>query len=212
MKKFKALLLVAFMTLNAFALSEGKEYEVLKTPIANEQNSVIEVFSFSCIACYTHHKFNTLAKIKEKLPNLNTKLYPVKGGQFGEEFAQLYAYALAKDTTNKKNILAHDSLTHKLSDAYYTALFERKQNYANSASFSELGLKTLGISKAELERFLASAEGQKVYNDFDKSYGALSQYGGTPTFIVGGKYIIKMAEIKGLDELIKVVDELIKQK
>lgn len=60
--------------ISASALSEGKEYVILKNPIANADNSLIEIFSYHCTHCYDHRKFNTMGKVKEKLPNLTYNL------------------------------------------------------------------------------------------------------------------------------------------
>ena len=75
-KLTKSVAVLAFLFgVNSMALSEGKEYIVLKNPIANADKSLIEVFSYRCTHCYDHHKFNTLAKVKEKLPELKYEFY-----------------------------------------------------------------------------------------------------------------------------------------
>lgn len=189
-------------------VAHAQNYQSLSTELKDEKNSVIEVFSFMCGACYTHHKLDTMAKVKEKLPQLQYKIYPLKSIQFGEEFAKLYAYAEAQDRANKLDSTMKNSLAHKLADIYFVAVFERKQNWQNSQSFLELGLKTLNISKAQLDRFIASAEGKEIYANYDKAYTIASQYGGTPAFAVGGKYFIIMRDIQSLDEFIDTVKAL----
>lgn len=210
MKLVKIAFFLAFLSINALALTEGKEYEVLKNPLNNANKSLIEVFSFSCGVCYNHHKFDTLAKLQARLPSLNFKSYPFKNTRFGQEFAQLYAYANAQDELKKKDELSKDSLSYKVADVYFTAIFERNQNWSDSQSFYELGLKSLNISKAELDKFTSNAKAKFIQAEYDKLYPALMQYGGTPTFVVNGKYIIRMQEIKGFDELVAVIDALSK--
>ena len=199
----------ACLALVAFVLiAHAEHYQSLNTVLKDEKNSVIEAFSFMCGACYTHHKLGTMARVKEKLPQLEYKIYPLKSIQFGEEFAKLYAYAEAKDKAKKLDSTMKNSLTHKLADAYFVAVFERKQNWQNSQSFLELGLKTLNISKAQLDQFISSAEGKELYANYDKAYNIASQYGGTPAFAVGGKYFIIMKDIQSLDEFIDTIKSL----
>lgn len=189
-------------------VAHAQNYQSLNTSLKDEKNSVIEVFSFMCGACYTHHQFGTMAKIKEKLPQFEYKIYPLKSIQFGEEFAKLYAYAESKDKAKKLDGTMKDSLAHKLADVYFVAVFERKQSWQNSQSFLELGLKTLNISKAQLDQFIASAEGKAIYANYDKAYTIASQYGGTPAFAVDGKYFIIMRNIQSLDALINTIKSL----
>ncbi|XUP88371.1 hypothetical protein B6672_004830 [Campylobacter jejuni] len=51
--------------ISASALSEGKEYVILKNPIANADNSLIEIFSYRCTHCYDHHKLIPWVKLKK---------------------------------------------------------------------------------------------------------------------------------------------------
>lgn len=205
---FKVLALSSIFVFMVQAASEGVEYEKLKTPLADEQNTFIEAFSFSCIHCYTHHKQNTLARVKGQVPNLEYKIYPVKAGYYGEEFAQLYAYALFKDKALKLDSTMQQSLTHKLADVYFVAFFERKIRWDSSEQFYNLGLKTLGIDKNELEKFLTSKEGKASYANLDKAYSIASQTGGTPSFAINGKFLIKMQNIKSLEQFIQVSKEI----
>lgn len=205
LKKFsKISLFVAILAV--FAAAEP--YKVLEKPLSNEANSVVEAFSFTCGACYNHHKFGTMAAIKAKHPQLSYKIYPVKSITFGEEFARLHAYAEAQDGKSGLDGTSKLSLSYKLADAYFVAIFERKQSWASSQSFYELGLAVLDITQNELNAFLASAEGRKIYASYDKAELLAQQYGGTPAFAVRGKYNIIMREIKSLDEMIKIVGEL----
>ena len=206
MKKLKILLILCFLAFSANA----QGYKELSKPLANEKNSLIEAFSFACGACYNHHKFGTLTKIKEKLPKLNYKIYPYKKIKFGEEFARLYAYAENQDRLKGLDTSDKNSKAHRLADAYFVAIFERKLSWESSQSFYQLGLQTLNISQNELDSFLESPKGKELYSQYDKATSIVSQYGATPAFCVGGKYIIDMRSVSGLEDLVKLVDELSK--
>lgn len=55
-KLVRSIVVCAFLAgISASALSEGKEYVILKNPIANADNSLIEIFSYRCTHCYDHH-------------------------------------------------------------------------------------------------------------------------------------------------------------
>lgn len=198
---------LALGLLATLALANDK-FQALETPLQNEQNSVIESFSFWCGGCYHHHQLGTLAKVKEKLPNLKYKIYPFTDVQFGEEYARLYAYAQSLDEAAGLDATQHNSAMYKLADAYFVALFKRKQNFTNSQNFTELGLKTLGISQKELNNFIKSPKGKQIYAEYNKANIITKAYGGTPSFAVNGKYFIVMQNIHGLDEFIDTIKAL----
>ena len=198
---------LALGLLATLALANDK-FQALETPLQNEQNSVIESFSFWCGGCSHHHQLGTLAKVKEKLPNLKYKIYPFTDVQFGEEYARLYAYAQSLDEAAGLDATQHNSAMYKLADAYFVALFKRKQNFTNSQNFTELGLKTLGISQKELNNFIKSPKGKQIYAEYNKANIITKAYGGTPSFAVNGKYFIVMQNIHGLDEFIDTIKTL----
>ena len=203
MKKLSfALLFIFSLTGFAAELEEGVQYEKLKTPLINEENSLIEVFSFMCIHCYNHHKMGTLAKVKEKLPHLNYQIYPLTSIPFGAEFANLYAFASAKDEAQKLDSTALNSSAHKLMDAYFTAFFERKAQWQNSQDFYALGLRILGIDAAGLNEFLKSVKAKELLSKYNKAESIVEQYSGTPAFAVNGKYLLLMKNIKSLEQFI----------
>ena len=198
---------LAPLLLASLALADDK-FQALDTPLANEQNSVIESFSFWCGGCYHHHQLGTLAKIKEKLPNLKYKVYPFTQVEFGEEYARLYAYAQSLDEAAGLDATQHNSAMYKLADAYFVALFKRKQNFTSSQNFTELGLKTLGISQKELNNFIKSPKGQKIYAEYSKANIITKASESTPSFAVNGKYFILMQNIRGLDDLVDTIKAL----
>lgn len=205
---FKIMLVLAF-ALSANALEAGKDYIVLKTPIANAQGTVIEVFSYRCSHCYDHYKFSTMAKIKAAIPDAVYKMYPVKSmGKYGKQAAQLFAYAAAHD----KDPLAKSSLTHKLETAYFNSYFKKRMRWgdgADPAAFYETGLKAIGITKAQLDEFLASPKGKEIDASYDVS-DPISKNFGTPGFVVNGKYQVNPAVLTSPAALINIVKELLK--
>lgn len=208
-----ALLAVFVFGVNANALSEGKEYITLKTPIPNAQNSLIEVFSYRCTHCYDHHKFNTISKVKEKLPQLTYKFYPVSSmGDYGKQANEIFAFAAFKDEQNKVSQSDKNSLTHKASEAYFNAYFKKKQRWGNGANpeaFYEVGLKAISASKEDLDNFLKTPEASEILKSYESANDISKNYG-TPAFVVNGKYQITPQAITSPQVLIEITEELSK--
>ncbi|KAB0589674.1 thiol:disulfide interchange protein DsbA/DsbL [Campylobacter lari] len=208
-KIHKLIIFLAFMfAINAQALSEGKEYITLKTPIPNAQNSLIEVFSYRCIHCYTHHQFHTLAKVKEALPNLKYDLFSVSSmSEYGGALNEMFALASFKEKTLGLDVASEKSLTHKLADVYFVSHFEQKLNLNNLDLFYKIGLNAIGASKEELQKFLQTKEAKELLATYDVA-NEISRNYGTPAFVVNGKYQINPEYITSLEELIRIVKEL----
>lgn len=212
MKSFKKLAQTALLAgLLASAALGLDKFQSLDKPFENEQNTIIETFSFWCGGCYHHHELGTLAKIKEKLPNFTYKIYPLTEVPFGEEFSRLYAYAQSEDEAAGLDATQKNSAMHKLADAYFVAIFKRKINYTDSRTFTKLGLKTLGISQKELDEFVKSPKGQRIYKDYNKASVVTEAYGATPSFTINGKYFLLLQDIRGLDEMVEVIKDASKK-
>lgn len=201
-------LLATLLTSAALGLDK---FQSLDKPFENEQNTIIETFSFWCGGCYHHHELGTLAKIKEKLPNFTYKIYPLTEVPFGEEFGRLYAYAQSKDEAAGLDATQKNSAMHKLADAYFVAIFKRKINYTDSRTFTKLGLKTLGISQKELDEFVKSPKGQRIYKDYNKASAVTEAYGATPSFTINGKHFLLLQDIRGLDEMVEIIKDASKK-
>ncbi|MBT0881361.1 MULTISPECIES: thioredoxin domain-containing protein [unclassified Campylobacter] len=212
LKQIKKLALVLLVSSNLFALSEGVEYNVLENPIPNSDNSLTEIWSYQCSHCYLHHNHNTLGLIKEQLKDLDIRLMMVKTwGKFGQEMANLLAYAHYQDEKNKISLIDKNSLYDKISSVYFVEMFKNKSTWNNNPDeFYKSGLSILGISKKKLESFLQSPEGKYLLSSTDIANEIANTYG-TPTFIVNGKYVINLAYAKSPQMLIDMINELSKK-
>lgn len=212
LKQIKKLALVLLVSSNLFALSEGVEYNVLENPIPNSDNSLTEIWSYQCSHCYLHHNHNTLVLIKEQLKDLDIRLMMVKTwGKFGQEMANLLAYAHYQDEKNKISLIDKNSLYDKISSVYFVEMFKNKSTWNNNPDeFYKSGLSILGISKKKLESFLQSPEGKYLLSSTDIANEIANTYG-TPTFIVNGKYVINLAYAKSPQMLIDMINELSKK-
>lgn len=214
MKKIFLVMIFLFFTHNLNAIEEGKEYIALKNPIPNTPNSVVELFNYACIYCYKHHEGETLAKIKQKLPNMDYFSIPIKFGAYGSDFARLYVYAITQDDKNKLDATSNKGLGYKLKDAYFTAVFKRRMNWNNGANpiaFYEIGYKIMGINKSILDDFMSKTQAITLFNSFDDYINIASQ-SGTPAYIINGKYQIILENIDSLDHFIDTIIYLSKLK
>ncbi|TXE78889.1 thiol:disulfide interchange protein DsbA/DsbL [Campylobacter peloridis] len=208
-KIFKFIAILAFIFgVSANALSEGKEYIVLKTPIPNAQNSLIKIFSYRCGYCYNHHQFNTLARIKEVLPNLRYDIFSVSSmSEFGNELNEIMALASFKEKALGMDSASEKSLTHKVADVYFVSHFEQRQNLNDINLFYKIGLNSISASKEELMQFLKTNDAKEILKAYSVANEISKNYG-TPAFVVNGKYQINPEYITSLEELINIVKEL----
>ena len=194
-------LIFMFVFLNGSTLVKGDDYLILKNPFLNAKNSVIEIFSYQCIFCFNHHKFKTLSKIKEKIPNLNYYLIPVSSmAKNGKEFNEIFAYAQYLDIKNGKDSADESSYANKIASLYFKAHFEEKKEFDY-----DIGLKELNISKSDLDSFLSN--NNEIFKNYDIANDVAENFG-TPTFIVNGKYQINPEKTKTIDDLINMINEL----
>lgn len=199
--------ILAFFVTFSFA---DEEFVVLQEPLPYSQNSVIEAFSYKCIHCYNHHKFNTLEKLKDIFPTLHFKLYPVSmmNGEFAKEMNELFAFARFKDEQNNKDASDRDGFSYKLSDAYFTSYFVNKQRKINSIDeFYDIGLKAMAIKKDEVLKFLQTPKAKEILKEFQKANDIAKTYG-TPAFVVNGKYQINPNKINSMQDLENIVRKL----
>lgn len=197
---FVAFLASAIM-LNA-SIKEGIDYIVLKEPIPNAQNSVIEVFNYSCPFCYKYSKI--LPQIIKSLPK-NTAFIPYhmeQKGDYGRLASELFAVLIIKDKKSGTAINDEKNSSFKRAEHRYFEEYHLKKNRWNEGkdAFLKTGLDAANISLEEFQRELQSTEVQALLKDWQKAYDiALIQ--GIPAFVINGKYLIKTNELKSLDDL-----------
>ncbi len=197
------------LTLALFSsLSFAENFVVLKDEFSTK-NSLIEIFSYKCIHCYNHHKFATLSKLKQKLPNLRYELYPISlaDKNYGTRLNELFVFARAKDAEQGKDSADEGSLVHKLADYFFTLYFVKRQEIGSLVELEQIATSVLSVSKDELKVFLESTEAKEILAEFEKANQIAASYG-TPAFIVNAKYQIKPEAVDSLQNLQKIVEEL----
>lgn len=192
------------------ALKEGVDYQVLKTPIPNAKNSVIEVYSYACPFCYKYSKF--INKIIATLPN-NVKFKPyhlMQKGEWGKEVTEVLAFLAASDIKAGIDINSPKSSFHKAQMAYFETYHIDKNKGKDAESYIQLGLDSSGFSKADFENGLNDKSVQDIINAWSASLEAAIVQG-VPAFIVNGKYIILTKSIASLEDLQNKIKELLKK-
>lgn len=70
-----------------------------------------------------------MGKVKEKLPNLTYKFYPVSSmGDYGRQANEIFAFATFKDGVNKIDPTDKNSLTHKVAEAYFMHILRKNKD------------------------------------------------------------------------------------
>lgn len=196
-----------------YELKEGRDFVVLKEPLPNAQNSVIEIFSYACPFCYRYSKI--LPKVIESLPkNVEFKPYHLeKMGDYGKVASQVFAVLLDKD--KKSNITTKDSKSAflKAQNAYFSEYNIKKERWGqgkNLQAFLHTGLDAAGVKIEEFYAALQESGVQEILHSWEAGYEvAIIQ--GVPAFVVNGKYLIYTKSIASLKDLEYKIDELLKK-
>lgn len=216
-KSLLAALLAAFFVsvlpsfLAAADFKQGEHFVELKMPLANAENSVSEIFSYSCIHCYNHFSHDTLGKLKEIMPNLKYELAHVNW--LGEDVLLWFYYAKYKDEQNGIQSGDKNSTTHLLSSVMFDSFFKKRLDFANKKTLKIIeknALEALGTniqSIRELEKKGAFAKFISAQTPIDEAV----LKSGTPSFVVNGKYQILPSSFGSLAELAAIVDFLSKK-
>lgn len=206
-------LFICVLSVKLFGIEvkEGTDYVVLKNPIPNAENSVIEVYSYACPFCFKYAKI--LPQIIEKIPE-RVEFHPYhleQKGDYGKLANELFAVLIAKDRQEGIRLFDSKSLFHRALNVYFEEYHIHKNRWGDGRdpqSFLEAGLKAAGISEEDYRQALSTPEVKKLLKDWESSYDiAIIQ--GIPAFVVNGKYLIKISELKSLDDLGEKITELL---
>lgn len=193
-------------------LKEGVDYIVLKTPIPNAQNSLIEVYSYACPFCFKYSKI--LPQIMRTLPESTTlHLYHLEQkGDYGKLASQILAVLIIKDRQAGIDILdERKSAFQRAKNAYFDEYHIQKNRWKDGKDpegFLRTGLEAAGMSEQEFQQALRTPEVGALLSQWQASYDvAIVQ--GVPAFVVNGKYLIKTSELKSLDDLGEKIQALL---
>lgn len=199
---------LAFNTLNAQTLKEGRDYIVLQKPLDVPQKSIVEIFNVGCPHC---------AKMSEILPRLFAVIpqeavflpyHIITPNAFSAQASEVLAVAVSIDAERNLHSRDIESYFRRASNAYFDAFFKQQKKFKNKEAFIAWGLDAMEISQTKFETQRRSQEVQemlKVWQDSVEQTGIQS----VPAFIVNGKYLILQDALKDAEDFIYKVDYLL---
>ncbi|AOV97929.1 thiol:disulfide interchange protein [Edwardsiella hoshinae] len=213
-KSFNMLLACALLASSfaASAFSEGTDYVLLEKPIPNAQGTLIKVFSYDCPFCYKYDKAVT-GPVAEKVKavvrfepyHLDTK------GVYGPQASDVFAVLINKDRAAGLSLFDDTSRFKKAKFAYYAAYHDKKERWGDGkdpAAFIQTGLQAAGLSQAELEQGRHDPAVQKTLAAWKNAAYDVAKIQGVPAYVVNGKYLIMTKNIKSIDSMAALVNEL----
>lgn len=203
-KKILFVLIVAFFAGCGESGAKKDDYFQIDS-IAGAQNSLIKVFSYECIFCYKYDE--TLDEILSQT-NLDYKPYSLGMEQHGAVASQLFAALITKDKSQNITLTSPDSTFKKAKSAYYRAFHNEKRIWKNNDEFLDFGLNAAGVDRSEFEHLLENSQTKELLNAWQDAPKIAQVHGGVPTFVVNGKYVINLRQIKSLEDLIALINEL----
>ncbi|AII15385.1 protein disulfide oxidoreductase [Campylobacter iguaniorum] len=222
MSKFRLFLgaITLFCAVSLNAITEGKDYIKLNSAqqIPDADDKIIELFSYSCIHCYNHFKGGTLEFVAELLPEFKYEEWQVRQmGDYGYLMGEVLAYAKMMDEANLIKSTSKKSAYHAVLKAYFEAYFKHRQRWNTGAAFYQVGADAIkeatkkDVSISDISEYASSDEGKKFTSRLDDGL-EVAKLNGTPAFIIKGKYLVNLENVKSEDELVNIIKEIIKLK
>lgn len=198
---FLTLALLTTLTTQAFAdkkPEEGFDYKTLKTAgITPTKVEVLEFFWYACPHCYALDPIiHTWAKKNQT--NIDFKQFHVDFGGNSKAQQRLF-FGL-------ENLNA----LPKLHDKLFTAIQQKTLNADDTKQVEDFVSKHTGINSQQLKQGLYSFSTASKINQANK-YTQQFNITGVPTIVVNQKYVTSSEMAGGRDEVLKVVDFLVKQ-
>jgi thiol:disulfide interchange protein DsbA len=188
---------------------EGKNYSLLvpaqRTSVPAGKIEVMEVFSYGCIACNSFQP--VMEKLRHSLPASVQMAYLPASFNSGENWPMLQRAYLAAQS------LGIESSTHQ---AMFDAVWK-----SGELSISKVPRPTIQdaarcyarISHVTPAEFLAAANSFGVDTKIRAADAQVAEMKvpGTPCIVVNGKYRVEMSSLQSDDELVELVNFLVKK-
>lgn len=193
-------------------VKEGVDYITLSKPIANAENTLIEIYSYSCPFCYKNSK--VLPKIIKNLPeDVSFRPFHIQQkGAYGKQASEVLAVAIIKDKKANIDYNNENSSFHKAESAYYEGYHKQKKWHESEAldikGFLRVGLNAIGMSQNDFNKALNTKEVKDILKQWKESYD-VAVIQGVPAFVVNGKYLIYTKSITSLKDLENKIKELL---
>jgi len=192
------------------AVREGVDYVTLAKPVAGMDRTVIEVFSYDCTFCYKHDQMviPNLAKILARDGIRFVPWHLKTRGRYGSQASELFASLLTRDEKAGLGLFDDRASFKKAKFAYYRAYHDSRERWDRGPdSFLKTGLDAAGISGGEFQKLLREPATQARLKDWDGAY-EIARIQGIPAFVVKGKYLLSMKNLRSLDDMAAKIREL----
>jgi thiol:disulfide interchange protein DsbA len=214
---YRVVLLVCFtaaLALGPFAQAsqnfvEGKNYSLLvpaqRTGVPAGKIEVMEVFSYGCIACNNFQP--VMEKLRHSLPASVQMTYLPASFNSGENWPMLQrAYLTAQ------SLGIADSTHQAMFDAVWKS-GELAISKVPRPTIQDAARCYARLSRVTPDEFLAAANSFSVDTKIRAADAQVAEMKvpGTPCIVVNGKYRVEVSSLKGNDELIDLVNFLVKK-
>lgn len=192
-----AITLILFCTtLYAKTYVKGTHYMILDMPY--EENTVWEVYSVFCPYCMQFDKF--YSHIADSMPGVNfEQIYYDRYGQYGKQSASVLAVTKYLDQEK------YD----QLKDYYFKEAITKKGRDINGIgdeNFIAVGLGKADLTQEEYNKAMQTPAVKDILDRWSKLSAAIvAQTGSIPAFVVNGKYLINMSQIKTNDDFMGLI-------
>lgn len=173
-------MLFAF-SVSAMALTEGKQYQTLKKPVADAA-PVVEFFSFYCPHCYDFEK-------KMGVPAAIQKLLPPDTQYV--KYHVSFMGPLAGDLTHAWAVASALGVEDKVEDALFDGL-QKKQTIKTTSDIRKVFVEAAGITAEEYDAAWNSFIVKSLAIKQEKAAENF-QLEGVPSVYVHGKYVVNVA-------------------
>lgn len=197
---FKSFLVALLLSISSISFAEsfveGKDYEVLETPIPGNYSKpeIIDFFWYGCPHCKNFEKFTTDWKNANE-SKVTYKYFPAAFSQQWAESSKIY-FAL--------DAYGFDLKLHK---AFFEAISVQHIDPKNQTILKDIVNKNGGDSKKFLDMYNSFAVNVKYKNVIKET--AKYELSATPTLLVNGKYFVSPSISGGHEAAIKVLNHLV---
>ncbi len=200
-KMIAAAALLLTMPLVAFgsSFSEGKNYTQLPATFQkSEKPTLTEVYSVYCGHCYKWEQ-GMIQTVKKKMADKKVgfkQAHIAFVADYGDKISK--ALLAAEKTGEKKAV----------KEALFSALQEDKIGDWKSDDQFFATLAKAGLTREEFQKGVSSSDTQKTFKLWEAYEDAVTS---TPSFIVNGKYVVKMDSLESFDQFYALIDYLLVQ-
>ena len=193
------------------AAQEGIDYVVLQNPKPQAQGTLTKIFSYDCKHCY---KFDItvdadlIARIKQKTNLTFNPVHIEQRAKYGRMANEFFALCIIRDHAAGRAAYDKNSLFKKAKDALFAAYHKDGSRWLwGESSFIDTLSKATGISAEDFAQARRQQDVQALCDEWKSWYDAAKRQG-IPAYVVNGKYLLLTANLRGVDQMAELIDEL----